>query len=112
MIGPGAFTGNEFEEYFKYRHIHHHRTTPYSPRSNALAERSVRNVLSILRILCQDKPKNWHIYLPTLCGAINEGFHTSLRERPYFLFFPGIPLPVFLSLEIQVLIATLVNGTS
>ena len=91
----GAFTGNEFEEYFKYRNIHHHRTTPYSPRSNALAERSVRNVLSILRILCQDKPKNWHSYLPTLCGAINEGFHTSLRERPFFLFFSRDPTPSF-----------------
>ena len=75
--------------------MHHHLTTPYSPRSNALAERTIRNVLSILRVLCDDKPNSWSSYLPTVCGAINESYNTSIKERPYFLFFGRDPIPLF-----------------
>ena len=95
----GCFTGKEFKNYLSFRNIHHHLTTPYSPRSNALAERSIRNVLSVLRVLCRDKPSSWHSYLPTVCGAINEGFNTSIRERPYFLFFGRDPNPGFSILQ-------------
>lgn len=90
----GAFTGKEFENYLKFRNLHHHLTTPYSPRSNALAERSIRNVLDILRVLCEDKSNSWSSYLATVCGAINEGFNTSIKERPYFLFFGRDPVPL------------------
>ena len=43
----GAFTGLEFEGYLG-EYVIHHLTTPYSPRSNALAERSIRSILSVL----------------------------------------------------------------
>ena len=88
----GAFTGLEFEGYLG-QYIIHHLTTPYSPRSNALAERSIRSILSVLRVLCNDRPKNWHIYLRKVCVALNSGFNTSTKERPYFMFFGRDPAP-------------------
>ena len=96
----GAFTSLEFKGYLG-EYIIHHLTTPYSPRSNALAERSIRSVLSILRVLCKDKPKNWHIYLKKVCVAINSGFNTTTKERPYFLFFGRDPAPRYQILRDQ-----------
>ena len=91
----GAFTGAEFSNYLKSHNIRHHLITPYNPRSNALAERSIQSVLSILRVLCEDKPSDWPNHLPMVCTAINTGFSTSLRERPYFIFFGRDPVTKF-----------------
>ena len=91
----GAFTGYEFENYLTKKNIKHHLSTPYSPRSNALAERTIRSVLSILRVLCDDHPTKWSLYLPKVCEAINCAFHTSIGERPFFIFFGRDPRPTF-----------------
>ena len=72
--------------------IKHHLITPYNPSSN-LSERIIRDVLSLLRVLTRDNPKNWHEYLPQVATAINLGFNTTLQERPFTLFFGHEPKP-------------------
>ena len=89
----GNFTSDLFLGYLKEKGIDHHLTTPYTPTGNALAERSIRSVLSLLRVMCGDKPKNWHSYLGRVCVAINEGFNLTIRERPHFLFHGRDPPP-------------------
>ena len=39
------------------------------------------------------KTTNWHIYLRKVCVAMNSGFNTTIKERPYFLFFGRDPAP-------------------
>ena len=91
----GAFTSHLFKSFLaeKNMNIKHHLITPYSPTGNSLAERSIRSVLSILRVLCQDKPKSWHILLPDVEQTMNEGFNLTLRERPYYLYYGKDPRP-------------------
>ena len=86
----GSFMGEEFQLFLKDRNIHHHPIVPYSPQGN-LAERSIRNVLSVLRIVAKDKPRKWNTYLPEVCDAINFGFNLTLKERPHFLFYARDP---------------------
>ena len=91
----GAFVSQEFSAYLQSHNISHHLTTPYAPQGNALAERTIRSVLSLLRVLSNDRPGVWHSYLPKVCDAINEGFNLTLKERPYFLFYNRDPNPNF-----------------
>ena len=88
----GCFKSNKFKEYLDELEIEHHFITPYNPQSN-LAERSIRNVLSVLRVLSQNRPRNWDEHLPTVCDAINVGFNLSLQERPFYFFYGRDPTP-------------------
>ena len=89
----GNFTSDDFLNYLAGQGIEHKLTTPYTPTGNALAERSIRSVLSLLRVMCQDKPKDWYAHLGQVCTAINEGFNLTLKERPFFLFTMRDPQP-------------------
>ena len=98
----GSFTGKEFQEFLTKQGIIHHRITPYAPQGNSLAERSIRSVLSMLRVLCLDKPQSWHVHLPRISEAMNSGFNLVLKERPYYLFHgrdPTTKYEVFNDLE-------------
>ena len=90
----GSFVSTKFEEFLAdpLKSIKHHLITPYNPSSN-LSERIIRDVLSLLRVLTRDNPKNWHEYLPQVATAINLGFNTTLQERPFTLFFGHEPKP-------------------
>ena len=94
----GNFTSDYFLDYLKGKGIEHQLTTPYTPTGNALAERSIRSVLSLLRVMCGDKPKDWNSYLGQVCMAINEGFNLTTRERPFFLFHGRDPRPRLLQI--------------
>ena len=89
----GNFTSELFLNYLKKMKIEHQLTTPYTPTGNALAERSIRSVLSLLRVMCANKPSNWYSYLGQVCSAINSGFNLTINERPHFLFFGRDPPP-------------------
>ena len=98
----GSFTGKEFQEFLKQQGIIHHKITPYAPQGNSLAERSIRSVLSMLRVLCLDKPQSWHVHLPRITEAINSGFNLVLKERPHYLFHgrdPTTKYEIFNDLE-------------
>ena len=90
----GSFISRKFQSFLEepLKCIKHHLITPYNPSSN-LSERVIKEVLSLLRVLCGDNPKNWHEYLPQVATAINYGFNTTLKERPYTLFFNRDPKP-------------------
>lgn len=47
----GEFINNLFNEYFKEKGIKHEKTTPYTPQSNGLAERTNRTLLDKARTL-------------------------------------------------------------
>ena len=56
----------------------------------------------MLRVLCSDKPKSWHVHLPRINEAINTGFNLVLKERPHFLYHgydPKTKYEVFNDLE-------------
>ena len=90
----GAFLSCKFKEFLDQplTHIKHHLTTSYNPCSN-IAERVIKDVLSILRVLVKDKPDNWHEHLPQVNEAINYGFNLTLKQRPAALFFGREPKP-------------------
>ena len=86
----GCFLSHQFKDFLEERQINHHKITAYNPMSN-LSERSIRNVLSVLRVLTKDKPSKWDTYLPQVADALNMGFNLSLKETPYYLFFGRNP---------------------
>ena len=96
----GSFLSMKFEEFLAEPliNIKHHLITPYNPRSN-LAERLIRDILSLLRIVTRDNPLNWHTYLPQVNRAINYGFNLTLKERPATLFFGREPKPSMLNCD-------------
>ena len=53
----GAFKSKEWADFRDSHHIKHTLSVPYNPRSNSLAEKSIQNLISYLRVLCENHPK-------------------------------------------------------
>ena len=88
----GAFVSHKFKDFLENPLVkmRQHLITPYAPQSN-LAERLLRDVLSLLRVLTRDKPDTWPAHLPQVNTAINHGVHLTLKQRPSALFFGREP---------------------
>ena len=86
----GELTSKNFTDFLKERNIKHILTTPYNPQSN-ITERVIRSLLQCMRVLCENKPKNWAILVPYAVRAYNFSYHTSLGDTPYFNFYNRDP---------------------
>jgi transposase InsO family protein len=78
--------------------VEHRLTTPYHPRGNGVAERSVRSVKDLLPKVLDGKVLDWDLYLPKVQLQLNTrvaGLHSS---APYSLFY-GRALSDFSSLQ-------------
>ena len=93
----GCFRSGEFQDFLQTYNIKHKLSVPYSPRGNALAEKSVQTVIGYLRILCEDQPRNWSQYLQDAVSSYNNCYHVTLRDSPHFLHFvidPHLPFNI------------------
>ena len=62
-------------------------TTPYHPICNGLVEKFNGTVKSMLRKLCEDRPKDWDHYLGPLLFAYREVPQGSLGFSPFELLY-------------------------
>jgi len=62
-------------------------TTPYHPMCNGLVERFNGTLMSILKRMCAERPKDWDRYLPTLLFAYREVPQESLGFSPFELLY-------------------------
>jgi len=85
--------------------IDHRFTTPYHPRANGLAERTVRSVKDLLQKLIHGNKPAWDDYLPMVQFQINNRIAALHGSTPFSLFYgrkhPG--LIDFQSVESQLL---------
>jgi transposase InsO family protein len=74
----------ELNEVFK---IHHIKTSPYHPQTNAASERFNRTFISYLRSYITDKEQSldWTSWLPVAQLSYNTQVHASTKFTPYFL---------------------------
>ena len=62
-------------------------TTPYHAQCNGLVERFNGTLKTMLRKLCQERPKEWNRYLPALLFAYREVPQESLGFSPFELLY-------------------------
>ena len=62
-------------------------TTPYNPRCNGLCERINGVLKSMLKKMCQERPKDWDRYLPAILFAYREVPHSSTGFSPFELLY-------------------------
>ena len=63
------------------------RTTAYKPSSNSQVERSNRTIITILRKLVGDKPKDWANHLRHVTYIINSSVSESTKMTPFSLVY-------------------------
>ena len=62
-------------------------TTPYHPMCNGLVEKFHLVLKSMLKRLCQEKPKDWDRYIPAVLFAYREAPQASLGFSPFELLY-------------------------
>ena len=62
-------------------------TTPYNPRCNGLCERINDALKSMLKKMCQERPKDWGRYLPAILFAYREVPLSSTGFSPFELLY-------------------------
>ena len=62
-------------------------TTPYNPLCNGLVEKMNGTLKSMLRKMCQEKPKDWDRYLQAVLFAYREVPQTSTGFSPFELLY-------------------------
>lgn len=89
-----SFTSQKAKQtYLKYG-ISHSTTTPYTPQSNRLVERSNATIISVLTKFVLENKNDWDTKLPNAILAINITKQSSANFTPFFLlhgFQPRIP---------------------
>jgi hypothetical protein len=81
--GP-PFNSFKFSEFCKNNDIYHHRTTPYWPRGNAVAERFMK---SIRKLLANSKPQNVQERLNEFLRNYRDTPHSTTGKTPNELMF-------------------------
>ena len=61
--------------------------TPYHPRANGAAERTVQTILRIVNKLIIGKKKDWDIMLPVAQYAINQKISERHQNSPFYAMF-------------------------
>ena len=62
-------------------------TTPYNPKCNGLCERINGVLKSMLKKMCQERPKDWDRYLPAVLFAYREVPQASTGFSPFELLY-------------------------
>ena len=79
------FTSDMFEEFLKGLGTRHQLTPPYHAQSNGLVERFNGTLKQILKKLCLERPKDWHLQLPAVLFAYRDAPHAATGFSPFEL---------------------------
>ena len=83
----GQFTSELMKEVSRLLSIRQMTTTPYHPACNGLVERFNGTLKSMLRKMCEERPKDWDRYLNPLLFAYRESVQESTGFSPFELLY-------------------------
>ncbi len=81
------FTSDLMKEVSRLVSIKQLFTTPYNPKCNGLCEKMNGTLKSMLRKMCQERPKDWDRYLPAVLFAYREAPQASTGFSPFELLY-------------------------
>ena len=81
------FTSDLMKEVTRLVSIKQLFTTPYNPKCNGLCEKMNGTLKSMLRKMCQERPKDWDRYLPAVLFAYREAPQASTGFSPFELLY-------------------------
>ncbi|XP_064469791.1 uncharacterized protein LOC135384523 [Ornithodoros turicata] len=84
--GP-AFVSEAMREVSRLLSLKQIHTTPYHPMGNGLVEKFNGTIKTMLKRMCQEKPKEWDRYLAPLLFAYREVPQASLGFSPFELLY-------------------------
>ena len=95
------FTAAQMKEVLHELAVTQKLCTTFNPTSNSAAERLNRTLLQLLRSLLFDQDeKHWDDLLPLCMYFYNVGYHKSLDNSPFYLYYgrdPNVPYDAILS---------------
>lgn len=81
------FVNSVFSSLCKLAHIDHRLITPYHPRANGSAERSVRTMISVMRKQLQGELTSWKENLPITQYFMNIKMRDDTKSTPFSLMY-------------------------
>jgi transposase InsO family protein len=81
------FTAGLMQEIARLLSVRKLSTTPYHPIANGLVEKFNGTLKSMLKRMCEERPKDWDRYLPALLFAYREVPQDSLGFSPFEMLY-------------------------
>lgn len=81
------FTSDVMRELSRLIRVKQLFTTPYNPKCNGLCERANGTLKSMLKKMCQERPRDWDRYLPAVLFAYREVPQASTGFSPFELLY-------------------------
>ena len=78
-------TAEVSNEFLKAAHVMKVTSTAGHPRTQGLAERQNRTILTLLRVFCSRRMRDWDQCLDEVMGAYNSTRHATTGFSPYML---------------------------
>lgn len=85
------FMSTMFTRFCDVMGIKQYKSAAYSPTTNALIERTNRNLNAYMRKYIDVTQRDWPKYVKTLQFSYNTSLHDSTLYTPFFLFFARVP---------------------
>ena len=78
-------TAEVSNEFLKASHVTKVTSTEGHPRTQGLVERQNRTLLTLLRVFCSRRMRDWDQHLDEIMGAYNSTRHATTGFSPYML---------------------------
>ncbi|RWS21917.1 pol polyprotein-like protein, partial [Leptotrombidium deliense] len=78
----------------------HRFSTPYSPTTSGLVERSNREINKLIRLYIEKDTSDWDSVLPYITFLYNTSYHSSTKYSPFYLvhgYEPKLPIDAVLN---------------
>jgi hypothetical protein len=94
----GATWNNKFWKHVcRMVGVRHYMSTAYHPQTDGQTERTIQVLKDVLRVYIGPRQNDWDLWLPLAQFAINNSYHESIHNTPFFVntgMHPRTPMTV------------------
>jgi transposase InsO family protein len=94
----GATWNNKFWKHVcRMVGVRHYMSTAYHPQTDGQTERTIQVLKDVLRVYIGPRQNDWDLWLPLAQFAVNNSYHESIRNTPFFVntgMHPRTPMTV------------------
>lgn len=92
VTDQGTEFREEFEQLLKIEGLRHIKIRPRNPKANGQVERFMQILKSTLRIMCNDKPRDWQKHVSSVIFQYNVSYQETIKMSPFMCLYGRLPI--------------------
>jgi transposase InsO family protein len=92
VIDQGSEFREDFEKLLKKEGLKHVRIRARNPKANGQVERCMQILKSTLRIMCENKPRDWQRHVSAVIFQYNVTYQETIKMSPFMCLYGRLPI--------------------